>query len=278
MRGARTGAYVALMTRLAFTDYLDHIVVGSARFRTVLADCDPAARVPACPDWDAGDLLWHLAEVQWFWSKNMARRPDAPDDSLVHPTRPPAYRDLLAAFDEYSAGLVAALRSADPAEPAWSWSAEQSVGFTFRRQAHEALIHRLDAEQTAGTVTALDPALALDGVAEALDVMYGGEAPAWGRIEPGEAHVRLDATDLGVSLWAQPCEFFGTDPDSGTNYDGPHVLRVDDPGTIVAAVIAGTAADLDAWLWKRRDATAVTMTGDRAALDAFLAAVRPPLD
>ena len=41
-------------------------------------------------------------------------------------------------------------RRADPAEPAWTWSAEQTVGFTLRRQAHEALIHRLDAEQTAG--------------------------------------------------------------------------------------------------------------------------------
>lgn len=45
------------MTRLAFPDYLDHLRTESARFRAVLTDCDPAARVPACPEWDAGDLL-----------------------------------------------------------------------------------------------------------------------------------------------------------------------------------------------------------------------------
>jgi len=51
--------YVACMTRLEFPASLDHIRTESTRFRSVLADCDPAARVPACPDWDAADLVWH---------------------------------------------------------------------------------------------------------------------------------------------------------------------------------------------------------------------------
>jgi hypothetical protein len=54
------------MTILPHTDYLHHLRADSRRFREVLAACDPAARVPGCPDWDAGDLLWHLAGVQWF--------------------------------------------------------------------------------------------------------------------------------------------------------------------------------------------------------------------
>ncbi|MGM3262735.1 maleylpyruvate isomerase N-terminal domain-containing protein, partial [Klebsiella pneumoniae] len=82
-----------------------------------------------------------------------------------------------AAAEQASADLVAELRAADPAEPAWSWSADRTVGFTVRRQAHEALVHRLDAEQAAGAVTALDPALAADGVHEALAVMFGAEPP-----------------------------------------------------------------------------------------------------
>ena len=66
-------------TRLDFPVYLEHLRTNSARFRDVLADCDPAARVPACPDWDAGDLLWHLAGVQWFWASVIRDRPAAPD-------------------------------------------------------------------------------------------------------------------------------------------------------------------------------------------------------
>ncbi|WP_238993563.1 hypothetical protein [Nocardioides caldifontis] len=63
------------------------------------------------------------------------------------------------------------------------WAEDRTVGYIRRRQAHEALIHRLDAELTAGTVTALDPTLASDGVDEALDVMFGG-CPPWGSFEP----------------------------------------------------------------------------------------------
>lgn len=266
------------MTRLAFPDYLDHLRTESARFRAVLTDCDPAARVPACPEWDAGDLLWHLAEVQWFWSKVIERRPAAPADDLVHPDRPDSYAALLTTYDDYSAGLVRALEQADPNAAAWSWAAEQSVGFTFRRQAHEALIHRLDAEQTTGQVTALDPALAADGVAEALEVMYGGDAPSWGRIERGAHHVRLDLTDTGMTLWVHPCLFIGTDPDSGKTYDGPHLLVVIDPGAEPDAVVTGRAADVDAWLWKRRDDEAITVSGDPLAYAELQAALRPALD
>ena len=266
------------MTRLAFPDYLDHIRTESARFRAVLTDCDPTARVPACPDWDAGDLLWHLAEVQWFWSKMIGQRPAGPGADLVHPERPAGHDALLATFDEYSAGLVSALEQADPVEVAWSWATEQTVGFSFRRQAHESLVHRLDAEQTAGQVTALDPTLAADGVAEALDVMYGGEAPPWGRIEPGPHHVRLHLTDTGHALWVQPCSFFGTDPDSGTNFDGPHLLLVDDPGSAPDATITGLAGDVDAWLWKRRDDSVVTVGGDPVAFAQLRAAISPARD
>src|SRR5918995_144022 len=118
--------YGAPVTRLSPETYLSYLRSESARFREVLAACDPEARVPACPDWNAADLLWHLATVQRWWA----------------------------------------------------------VGFILRRQAHEALIHRVDAEQAAGVPSDVDPALASDGVHEVLAVMYGG-CPPWGAGEPG---------------------------------------------------------------------------------------------
>jgi uncharacterized protein (TIGR03083 family) len=274
------------VTRLDAPTYLDAIRRESARFAEVLGDCDPVARVPACPDWDAADLLWHLAGVQWFWSHVVAHRPAGPPDEELRPPRADSWAGLQEQYDELSGRLVDALSSADPGEAAWSWAEHepsgQTVGFTFRRQAHEALIHRLDAEQTAGAehVTPLDPALAADGVAELLEVMYGGAAPDWARIEPSHHLVRIDLTDVGASIHALPCTLIGTEPESGTVYDGPHVLVVPDHETTgePTAVVSGAAADLDAAWWKRRGTEGIEVSGDRSSYDALAAALDPPLD
>lgn len=150
------------MATLEYPTYLAHIRSESARFRDVLAGCDPAAPVPSAPEWTAADLLGHLAKVQHWWHHCIVNRPAAPD-GYEEPQLPTAYDGLLAFYDEWHLRFVDALAAADPAEPAWSWSqdpAHHTVAFTYRRQAHEALIHRLDAELAAGEVTPLDPELA----------------------------------------------------------------------------------------------------------------------
>lgn len=265
------------MASIDFPDYLQHLRNESQRFRDVLADCDPTARVPACPDWDAGDLLWHLAWVQWFWAQTIRTRPAPANEDADRPERPDSYAGVLAAFDDYSASLVAELERADPEEAAWSWSTEQTVGFTFRRQAHEALIHRLDAEQTAGQVTPLDPALATDGAREALEVMYGG-CPPWGAFAGLPHHVRVDTTDTGESVWVQLGQFTGTDPSDNVSYDEPDIGVVADPGTEPDAVVAGPAGALDAWLWRRGDDAALRVSGDRGIYDRFRSAVGHPIN
>ncbi|WP_205475145.1 maleylpyruvate isomerase N-terminal domain-containing protein [Nocardioides sp. SYSU D00038] len=263
-------------TRLPYDAYLAHLRRDSARFREVLTDVDPAARVPACPDWDAADLLWHLAEVQWFWARTVRLRPAPPEDDLEGPERPADHAGLLAAFDEFSAQLVAELEGADPADEAWHWAPERTVGTSHRRQAHEALVHRLDAEQTAGAVTPFEPALAADGVAEALEVMYGGAPPAWAEFTPVDGVLRLDLTDTGHTFRVAAGVLTGADPGSGKAVDGPHLVLLD-PGTRPAATLAGTAADVDTWLWKRGDDARLVRDGDPAVHAAFAAAVSPPL-
>lgn len=261
------------MTRLEISDYLQHIRRESARFVEVLAACPADARVPACPDWDAADLLWHLSGVQHFWTHVIRTRPAAPDD-YVEPARPADHADLVEGFHATHAAFVAALEAADPADPAWSWSGpdDQSVAFTFRRQAHEALIHRLDAEQAAGLVSPLPSALAADGVDEALGVIYGG-LPPWGRFEPRQQYAEFRATDTGTSVWVQVGTFSGTTPDGEERADEPDQHVVPDPGRPADVVVTGAAADLDAWLWHRVSDDAVTITGDpdvRAHIAAVL--------
>ncbi|HEU4810979.1 MAG TPA: maleylpyruvate isomerase N-terminal domain-containing protein [Nocardioides sp.] len=267
------------MARLEFPDYLRHIREESRRFRDALAPCDPTTPVPSCPAWDASDLLWHLARVQWFWAKTVRTRPEGADEDAEGPARPATYDGLLAAFDEHSAALVAELEAADPADKAWTWSSEQSVGFTFRRQAHEALIHRLDAELTAGNgaTTPLDPALAADGVEECLDVMFGG-APPWGEFAGLPHFVRVDITDTAESVWVQIGRFSGTDPDTGVTYDDDDIRVVPDPGSDADAVVTGSAGALDTWLWRRGDDSDIRVTGDKAVYDHFRLAVNHPIN
>lgn len=251
--------------RLAPAAYLDHVGRASARFGEVLAGCAPGARVPACPDWDAADLLAHLTRVQDFWSHVLTHRPAPPED-YAEPERPASYDELLAGWARTHEHFLDALAAADPAEPAWSWSSApgaQSVGFTYRRQAHEAAIHRLDAEQAAGTPTPLPADLATDGIDEALDVMYGA-LPAWGRFDPEDLFVEYRTTDTATSVWTRLGTFSGTEPDGTVRTAEPDQHVVPDPGRAADVVVSGTADRLDGWLWHRYDDTGITVEGDPA--------------
>ena len=270
--------YGAPVTPLSADAYLTHLRSESARFREVLATCDPAAPVPTCPDWRAADLLWHLATVQRWWAEVLTVRPQRPEE--VEPTRPASYDELVAAFDEWSEQLIQVLASADPADEAWNWSADHTVGFILRRQAHEALVHRVDAELAAGVASVVDPVLASDGVHECLDVMFGG-CPPWGSWEPGDSVLRVDATDTGEEIWLRFGTFSGTDPDSGKSYAGEedfHVVPPPEGDDEPAVVIDGPAAALDLWLWSRGDDAEISVVGDEDVHARFRAVVDNPIN
>ncbi len=263
------------MATLDAPDYLEHLRADSARFREVLTTCAPDARVPGCPAWDAAELLHHLTVVQHFWGCIVADRPAGPE-GVSEPEQAATYEQQLLDFDAASTRLVDALAAAAPEEKAWTWSTDQTVGFIFRRQAHEALIHRLDAEQTAGQVTPLDAALAADGVHEALDIMFG-TCPPWGQFFGLPHHLRVDLTDSGDTIWVQLGRLHGTDPE-GIDHEEDAIAVVDDPGAEPDAVIAGPAAALDARLWRRDDGAAIHVSGDLAIVDHFRTAIHRPID
>jgi uncharacterized protein (TIGR03083 family) len=264
------------MTRLDHTTYLQHIRDESRKFRDTLADCDPAAPVPTCPEWRADDLLWHLGEVQHWWTWMVEHRPKGPDE-YPEPDRPGDHAGLLSFYDEQYLALVEALAGADPADTAWTWHPQhKDVAFIFRRQAHEALIHRRDAELAAHTISPFPSDLAADGVDEVLDVMYGG-CPPWGEFSGLPHYVRLDLTDTGDSVWVQLGRFHGTDPE-GIEHDEDDIHVVTDPGTEPDAVIRGTAESLDARLWRRADGAETHLAGDLTIIARFRAVVHQPIN
>jgi uncharacterized protein (TIGR03083 family) len=252
-------------------DFNRYIAAESSRFADVIEQAPPDARVPSCPDWSADDLLWHLAEVQYFWGTVVLDQVDGGEAEKRNPARPVGRAGLLDFYLRASDRLAGALDGADPGAHAWTWSDDQTVGFIQRRQAQEALIHRVDAELTTGRRTPIDQALAVDGVDETLRVMYGG-CPSWGTIspDPGRGTIRLRATDTSDSWLVTLARFTGTDPDDGKTYDEPDIqVAPADPGGTAAAEITGTAADLDCWLWNREPAGPVERSGDPAVLAGF---------
>ena len=262
------------MPRLEPATYLEFIRTESGRFREVLGEVDPAARVPTCPEWDASDLLWHLTGVQRFWTRAVRARPDKPEELEV--PRPSSHPELLRSFDTVTGEFSEVLAGAGMAEPAWTWAAEQTVGFIQRRQAHEVLVHRLDAELTLGAVSPVDPQLAADGVEEVLDVMFGS-VPEWGKFTPGEGLLRVDPDDARWPVWVQLGTFSGTDPE-GRSFREPDIAVVDDPGVEPDAVLTGAAAAIDAWLWRRGDESELIVHGQRRIFDQFRSVIDHPIN
>jgi uncharacterized protein (TIGR03083 family) len=253
-------------------DYLEAIRRESARFSDCLARVSPTSPVPSCPGWTAADLLWHLTEVQLFWGFIVRDRLDDPEAAETQkPPRPAEYAALQSLAHEATAQLLDALDATPAPTALWTWATEQTAGFVLRRQAHEALIHRLDAELTVGDVTPLDPVLAADGVDEALRIMYG-TAPAWGSVTPDGASGRVEATDASRVWDIGFARFRGTSPNTGKAYD-EDVLTVPTPVTPAAFTVSGTAADLDRWLWGRGDLHDLKASGDADALERFTAII-----
>jgi uncharacterized protein (TIGR03083 family) len=230
-------------------DYTAVLADESRRFRQCFQGLDPGARVPSCPGWTAADLLWHLGEVQSFWARVVDGRLQAPDD-IAEPVRPDTFGELLGFFEEANGHLQAALAASADAEPMWTWSNDRSAGFIRRRQAHEVLIHRVDAELAAGRdVARVHPALADDGVDEMLTVMLA-ELPDWARFDSEGPSLRLETTDTGGQWTLRFGRFRGSSPDTGTAYDEPTValgIDEDQPDGRISA----EAWLLDRWLWGR---------------------------
>jgi uncharacterized protein (TIGR03083 family) len=259
-------------------DYVVHLARESARFGEAIRDARPDEPVPSCPDWTADDLLWHLGEVQWFWAAIVRDSITGPQADELKPERPAGRAGLQAFYQRASRDLAEILAASAPDTAAWTWSEDQTVGFIRRRQAHEALIHRIDAELAAGSRTPVDPLLGADGVDEALRVMYGA-VPEWGRFTSDDGKtLRLEATDTGDAWFVTLGRFTGTDPD-GTSYDEPDIHAAEsDPGGPAAVTVAGSAADLDCWLWHRPPVARIERSGDAEVLGGFESAIAPGIN
>lgn len=239
-------------------DWIAHIDDFTGRLAALGDSHDLETPVPTCGDWHLHDLLFHVLEVQNFWTHVMETRPASPTDYAA-PARP-ANEDLADGLRAACGRLTAILRSARPEEEAWSWSDDHTVAFTLRRQTHEAFVHLVDGLLALGElIPSIPAALAADGVDEIITVMLTG-VPDWATFERSAHTIELLTTDTGAQWRVGPGRLTGISPSGAPVDEISHAVTDAPPDAIVRA----SALELDLWLWRRTPMDSVEFDGDTA--------------
>lgn len=230
------------------------------RLHDVVAVADPAAPVPSCPEWTVADLARHTAEV-YLHKVACTRLGRSPEEW------PPDLSDMspVAALEHACTELTQMFDTHEPSHHSATWyDGDQTVGFWIRRMAQETVIHRRDAELAVGEPTPAAPDLAIDGIAELLDLFVEYPTKKWAAeckdvLEPADGDTVLVEAD--GSRWVAEIRTSGVD-----------VSRPQDAPSATVRVSGGPSAVLF-WLWNRWDPSdgAVAVDGDPAAVDRLRA-------
>lgn len=230
-----------------FPRYLDHIRYDG----DLVASIAPGGLdlpIPVCPGWDVREVVAHLAIVydHKVMAMRLRRRPVEGD----WVTDEPFGKSTVEWFEDEHAKLLAELEAHVPTDPAWSWWApDQTVGFWYRRMALETVVHRVDVETQFGPRSAIDEALAVDGIDEVLTLMLGGEDEAAVAV-PGTGTVNIACAGASWSV------------------------RLEDARTVVEAgaqaspdaELSGDPGELFLYLWGRAPLETLTRTGDESRI------------
>jgi len=239
-----------------FRGYLDHIRADGDLI-AALAPRGLDRPVPVCAPWDVRHVVAHLASV--YDHKVMAMRLGRKPNPGEWVTDEPYGKDTVEWFEDEHAKLLAELTVHSPKAPAWSWwEADQTVGFWYRRMAFETVVHRVDVEMQFGSPSAIDSALAIDGIDEVLTVMLAGDTEAAASV-PATGTVEVLADD---AAWSVVFEEARTTVTPGRR-TSPHATLSGDPGAVFL------------YLWGRVPVDGLTRRGDEtriASLRSRLAA------
>ncbi|WP_328853987.1 maleylpyruvate isomerase family mycothiol-dependent enzyme [Microbispora hainanensis] len=237
---------------------------------------DGTTPVPTCPGWDLRELVEHTGAIH-RWAAAMVR--DAAvrryDRAAMDHGFP---EDFAGHADWLEAGavrLTEALKSREPETEVWNWTPNRTARFWSRRQLHETVVHRADAEIALGITPEVDEDVAADGVAEFFDTLPharwrsqiaelkgDGETISW-RAETGGAWL--------VRLMPQGFAYERLGVPDAVTADGTADVSADVSADVTANVSANvtvraeTTGDLMLTLWGRREPGAVE--GDTALLD-----------
>lgn len=244
--------------------HLETLLVEGRRLAAMPADALDAP-VPAVEGWTMERVVRHTGKIHQWVAAVIAAGPEA-DLGAVAASVPgmPHGPDCLPAYAEALEEVHAALSALAPEDPVASFIGPTTARFWQRRQAHEVVVHRIDAA---------------DAVHAA-----GGPAP-----EPVAADVAADGIDewarvfLGTR-WNQRFGAFPTEVEGNTVHihgsgveHAEWLLTFADGSVAVEATHAkgdvalrGDTEALLLALWRRRPLESVDVVGDRAVAERLL--------
>jgi uncharacterized protein (TIGR03083 family) len=201
--------------------------------------------VPACPGWDVGQLVRHVAHGLVDIALRQLRMPDPPAEHDLADEEP------IAALRRCHAVFTGELGNHRLDEPVTA--AEVAARFWLRRMTHETAVHRIDVELAIGRPAGpIEPDLAVDGVVEALSVFLDRETHSWREdylSDLTEWGGRWLLVAAGTAGWRVTVRPEGVEVGSAETGDPDAVVR----GEPVAVLL---------WLYDRHDD--VLVEGDRA--------------
>lgn len=243
-------------------EHLRWFAAERAAFGRALEDGDLDAPVPGCPGWRLRELAAHLGGVHRWARLAVLAAPSSDQDpapktraALAEHPVPSERAALVDWFDDGGAELEQTLRRTDPGTPCWTMAPPAVAAFWMRRQAHETAMHRWDAQRSRGAPDPIDPALAADGIAEVMDMVFPRQVRL-GRQPPLTHSLRVEVAGGADYTLAGD----GTAP-------GSNLAPAD-------ATVTGPPEALLLLLWKRTtlDDPRISLTGSRDAAAEVVAA------
>ena len=157
--------------------------------------------MPTCPDWTLRQLATHVGRVHRWAAEIVGSRAAEriPFDAAPDGRYPAATAERAAWLNAGADRVIAAITAAGD-QPVWAFGRLAPASFWARRQSHETMVHRADAELAVGADVVLDAGLAADGIDEWLasvtDPRYRQRGDGSGALPVGSA-LAVRATGAG---------------------------------------------------------------------------------
>lgn len=251
-------------TSLTLDEHLSVLDTAGERLGSLATSAGLDADVPTCPGWSVRDLVAHVSTVhRWATAHVRGEDPAAMQDEGALRE---GVVDLLTFFDEGRIALLGALRAAPADLQAMTFlrDAPAPREFWARRQAHETMVHMVDALAAAvgRWPTAAEADVNTDAGVDGIDeLLRGFFTRGSSKLSDGPELVFVAAPSDSERRWVVR---------AGAS------LTVDvgdaDPGPAVPVRITGTAAQIYLALWNRGDE--VQVTGSSGLLEAWRARQR----
>jgi uncharacterized protein (TIGR03083 family) len=244
---------------------VDRLLTGlrevTAAFTEAVADLDPQATVPTCPEWRVRDLVGHIGQA-YRWTAGLVRSRAAappPDPRDAEPGRP---QDWPGWLRDSAADLESAIAEIGPETGVWTFIGDRPARFWLRRMLADTAVHVADAAIAAGRPFTIAPDLAAETISEGLWLISAAGAAD---LKPELGELRGD----GQTLQLRPADvepgWLITRAAGGVTWE----RRTADADVVVAAPVADLLL-----VFSRRitpDDTRIAITGDRALLDHWWA-------